>query len=147
MQRPEDGYERIGLAKADSWQGPYGRVYDHAIFTGRQDDQKTFVEDPHIWEDHKGRGYKGLFHGHFDENGYYGFAEHIEGPWTFRDEPAYTNAVQMADGSTSTLVQRERPQLWLDEVTGAPTILFTGVAPPGAGFYGYTYTFAQRIVS
>ena len=43
----------------------------------------------HIWKDHKSRGYKGLFHGHFDENGYYGFAENVEGPWTFRDEPAY----------------------------------------------------------
>jgi hypothetical protein len=52
----------------------------------------------------------------------------------------------MADGTNKTLVQRERPQIWFDETTGAPSILFTGVAPPGAGFYGYTYTFAQRIV-
>ena len=51
----------------------------------------------------------------------------------------------MADGSTRTLVQRERPQLWMDEITGEPAILFTGVAPPGASFYGYTYTFAQKI--
>jgi hypothetical protein len=57
------GYERIGLAKATSWKGPYGRVSEDAIFTGRQDDHRTFVEDPHIWTDHKGRGYKGLFHG------------------------------------------------------------------------------------
>ena len=53
----------------------------------------------------------------------------------------------MADGSTQTLVQRERPQIWFDEVTGAPSLLFTGVAPPGARFYGYTYTFAQKIAS
>jgi hypothetical protein len=86
---PIDGYERIGLTKAQTWRGPYGRVSEDAIFTGRQDDQKTFVEDPHIWKDHKGRGYKGLFHGHFDENGYYAFAESIEGPWTFRNIPAY----------------------------------------------------------
>ena len=39
-----NGFERIGLAKAASWKGPYGRVSEDAIFTGRQDDQKTFVE-------------------------------------------------------------------------------------------------------
>eukprot|EP00040_Diaphanoeca_grandis_P044810 m.13662 g.13662 ORF g.13662 m.13662 type:complete len:495 (+) comp9802_c0_seq1:147-1631(+) len=145
-QWPASGYERIGLTKAASWKGPYGRVSEDAIFTGRQDDPKTFVEDPSIWKDHKGRGYKGLFHGHFDENGYYAFAENIEGPWTFRDTPAYTNVVEMSGGKPSqALVQRERPQIFFDEITGEPSILFTGVAPPGAKFYGYTYTFAQRI--
>jgi hypothetical protein len=74
-------------------------------------------------------------------------SHYTEGPWTFRNIPAYTNVVAMADGTTATLVQRERPQVWFDEVTGEPAILFTGVAPPGAGFYGYTYTFAQRIAT
>merc|ERR1712125_42212 len=95
--------------------------------------------------DHKGRGYKGLFHGHWDENGYYAFAEQIEGPWIFRDEPAYSNVVNLASGETRTMVQRERPQVFFDESTGEPSILFTGVAPPGAEMYGYTYTFAQKI--
>lgn len=142
---PHNGEERIGLTKAPSWRGPYSRVSEDPIFTGRKDDRKTFVEDPFIWMDHKGRGVKGLFHGHWDENGYYGFAENIEGPWTFRDVPAYTNEVHLTDGSKSTLRQRERPQVWFDEETGEPSVLFTGVAPQGAQFYGYTYTFAQRI--
>ena len=88
-----------------------------------------------------------LSHGHFDENGYYACAERPEGPWQFRIKPAYTNVVAMANGTKEVLVQRERPQLWFDEHTGAPSILFTGVAPPGASFYGYTYTFAQRIAT
>lgn len=142
---PHNGEERIGLTKAATWRGPYARVSEDPIFTGRRDDPKTFAEDPFIWKDHKGRGFKGLFHGHFDENGYYGFAAHVEGPWVFRDEPAYTKTVDLADGSQKVLVQRERPQLWFDEQTGEPSILYTGVAPPGAKFYGYTYTFAQRI--
>jgi hypothetical protein len=29
---PVDGYERIGLAKADSWRGPYGRVSDDPLW-------------------------------------------------------------------------------------------------------------------
>eukprot|EP00933_Yihiella_yeosuensis_P072138 TRINITY_DN80448_c0_g1_i1.p1 TRINITY_DN80448_c0_g1~~TRINITY_DN80448_c0_g1_i1.p1 ORF type:complete len:411 (+),score=58.79 TRINITY_DN80448_c0_g1_i1:81-1313(+) len=144
-QWPVNGEERIGLAKAASWKGPYERVYEESIFTGRHNDQQTFVEDPFIWKDHKGRGFKGLFHGHFDEKGYYGFAEQVEGPWYFSNEPAYTNVINLTSGKQETFGQRERPQLWFDEHTGEPSILFTGVAPPGAAFYGYTYTFAQRV--
>ena len=60
-------------------------------------------------------------------------------------KPTYSNVIEMADGGSATLVQRERPQLFFNETSGAPAILFTGVAPPGAKFYGYTYTHAQRI--
>lgn len=35
-------------------------------------------------------------------------------------------------------------QLLFDDA-GRPSILYTGVAPPWAKFYGYTYTHAQRI--
>jgi hypothetical protein len=101
------------------------------------------VEDPWAWEDE--RGFHMLTHGHFDESGYYACAEKAEGPWQFRHQPSYSNVVAMADGSTRTLTQRERPQIWFDENTGEPSILFTGVAPPESSFYGYTYTFAQRI--
>eukprot|EP01043_Picozoa_sp_COSAG02_P049703 COSAG02_NODE_5020_length_4721_cov_2.537862_4_plen_48_part_00 len=34
------------------------------------------------------------------------------------------------------MMQRERPQLLFNETTGEPALLFTGVAPPGAAFYG-----------
>ena len=51
----------------------------------------------------------------------------------------------MANGSVVTLVQRERPQLFFDPETGVPELLFTGVAPPGAKFYGFTYTHAHPI--
>lgn len=141
-QWPVNGYERIGVAKAASWKGPYGRVSDDPLW-GPFDDQRKFVEDPWVWN--STRGYHMLSHGHFDEKGYYACAPTPEGPWQFRIKPSYTNVVKMADGTTQALVQRERPQLWFDETTGEPSILFTGVAPPGAKFYGYTYTFAQRI--
>ena len=31
------------------------------------------------------------------------------------------------------------------DIAGQPALLFTGVAPPWAKFYGYTYTHAQPI--
>merc|ERR1712046_544324 len=102
-------------------------------------------EDPFIWKDHKGRGFKGLFHTHTGENGVYAFAEKLEGPWTFRETPAYTNVVTLEDGTNVAFVQRERPTLLFDEQTGEPSVLFNGVVPPGTEFYGYSYTFAQRI--
>ena len=86
-----------------------------------------------------------LSHGHWDENGYYACAEHAEGPWRFRIKHSYTNVIAMEDGTSTTMVQRERPQLWFNETTGEPALLFTGVAPPGSKFYGYTYTLAQRV--
>ena len=86
-----------------------------------------------------------LSHGHWDENGYLAYAYGPEGPWYFRVAPTYTNVVALSNGSNVTLVQRERPQIFFDEQTGHPSILFTGVTPPGASFYGYTYTFAQQI--
>jgi hypothetical protein len=70
---------------------------------------------------------------------------HPEGPWYFRHEPTYTNVLSLANGSNITMKQRERPQIFFNETTGRPAILFTGVAPPWAKFYGYTYTHAQRI--
>jgi hypothetical protein len=143
-QWPVSGYERIGVAKAASWRGPYGRTSrTDAPLWGPFNDTRKFVEDPWVWN--STRGFHMLSHGHFDENGYYACAEHPEGPWQFRIKPSYTNVVAMADGTQQTLVQRERPQLFFDAETKKPSILFTGVAPPGAAFYGYTYTFAQRI--
>ena len=63
----------------------------------------------------------------------------------FRHPPSYTNIISLQNGSSVTLVQRERPQLLFNETTGEPALLFTGVAPPGAAFYGYTYTHAHWI--
>ena len=57
----------------------------------------------------------------------------------------YTNTLALTDGSTIQLKQRERPQIFFNESTGQPALLFTGVAPPWAKFYGYTYTHAQPI--
>lgn len=140
---PIDGYERIGLAKSEGgWRGPYGRLTDAPIW-GPVDDQRKFVEDPYAWQSK--RGFHLLSHGHFDENGYYACAETAEGPWQFRVAPAYTNVLAVQGGGSATLVQRERPQIFFNASTGAPAILFTGVAPPGGAFYGFTYTHAQRI--
>ncbi len=143
-QWPVNGLERIGLTKAESWRGPYGRVSDDPLW-GPFNDSKKYVEDPSVWCD--ARGCKMLSHGHWDENGYLAFAPGPEGPWHFRVAPTYTNVVTLVNGSNITLVQRERPQIFFDEHTGRPSILFTGVTPPGAAFYGYTYTFAQKINS
>lgn len=140
---PKDGLERIGLAKSESgWAGPYGRVSDSPLW-GPVDDPAKFVEDPSAWRSK--RGFHMLSHGHWDEQGYYACAEKAEGPWQFRLKPAYTNQLEMEDGTRTALVQRERPQIFFNESTGEPALLFTGVTPPGAQFYGFTYTHAQRI--
>ena len=106
-------------------------------------DRAAFVEDPSVWEDE--RGFHMLSHGHFDENGYYAFSTHPEGPWHFRHRPTYTNVLALSNGSIVTMKQRERPQIFFNESTKRPALLFTGVAPPGSRFYGYTYTHAQKI--
>ena len=76
--------------------------------------QAKFVEDPFVWKDK--RGFKLLSHGHWDENGYLAVSENALGPWKFRVKPSYTNVIQLANGTNVTLRQRERPQIWLDEV-------------------------------
>ena len=140
---PVSGVERIGLAKSESgWRGPYGRISDEPIW-GPFNDSRKFVEDPFVWKSK--RGFHLISHGHWDENGYYACSEKAQGPWQFRIKPSYTNVLQTESGKLVTLVQRERPQIFFNETTGEPAILFTGVAPPGASFYGYTYTHAQRI--
>lgn len=68
--------------------------------------------------------------------GYYAFSLRPEGPWYFRHPPSYTNVIVLQNGTNVTMVQRERPQLLFNETTGEPALLFTGVAPPGAAFYG-----------
>ena len=75
---------------------------------------------------------------------YLAFSQSPTGPWHFRHTPTYTNTVALANGTNATLAQRERPQLLFD-TDGNPSVLYTGVAPPGGKFYGYTYTFAQKI--
>ena len=141
---PQDGLERIGLAKSEGgWAGPYGRLQDAPLW-GPMDDAAKYVEDPSVWQDE--RGFHMLAHGHWDERGYYACAEKAEGPWQFRLAPAYTNTLEMVgDMPNITLVQRERPQIFFNESTGEPALLFTGVTPPGAAFYGFTYTHAQPI--
>eukprot|EP00035_Acanthoeca_spectabilis_P016186 m.327240 g.327240 ORF g.327240 m.327240 type:complete len:272 (-) comp16491_c0_seq6:70-885(-) len=142
-QWPANGDERIGVAAAASWKGPYGRPFGNNDPLWDAADQAAFVEDPWVWEDARGNFHM-LAHGHWDENGYLAFAEHPEGPWHFRHTPTYTNTLTLTNGSKVTLKQRERPQLLFDDA-GRPSILYTGVAPPWAKFYGYTYTHAQRI--
>ena len=141
---PKNGNERIGFAVSKSgWKGPYGRPFGEHQPLWDASDRGAFVEDPSVWED--ARGFHMLSHGHFDESGYLAYARRPEGPWHFRHAPTYTNKLQMANGSVVTLVQRERPQLFFDPETGVPELLFTGVAPPGAKFYGFTYTHAHPI--
>jgi hypothetical protein len=142
-QWPVNGEERIGLATSSSWKGPFVRIQSDPLWN--YSDSRMFVEDPFVWEDK--RGFHMLTHGHWDENGYYACSVKAEGPWQFRLSPSYTNVLAMKDGTNVTLVQRERPQLFFDEKSGQPSLLFTGVAPPGASFYGYTYTHVQPINS
>ena len=51
--------------------------------------------------------------------------------------------VTLTNGSIAKFTNRERPQIFFNETTGAPAVLFTGVCPGQK--YTYAYTLAQRI--
>ena len=52
--------------------------------------------------------------------------------------------ITLADGSVHHFTNRERPQIFHNESTGAPALLFNGVCPGLK--YTYGYTIAQGIV-
>jgi hypothetical protein len=63
--------------------------------------------------------------------------------WTFSPWNAFNHIVQLTNGSTITLRQRERPHLGFDPKTGDPVVLTNG-----AGWDNdcdHVFTFAQPI--
>jgi hypothetical protein len=137
----DSNHEHTGFGIADSFEGPFQ-------VTGNLSWQYGNDEDPFVWQQpdgtlhclyHNGRGNT------YVNNGLHAFSRDgivwhkaadatseacMTGP-PFGEEctALYTNILQLSDGSTETLIGRERPTLLFDLKTGAPTHLFNGAIP------------------
>ena len=132
--RPLDLPESVGLAVAPHWSGPYRKVFAQPIL-------KIMNEDPFAWKDK--RGYHLLTHGRSDWwNTHHAYS--IDGlAWSSGADIAANPNITLISGDIFRFTNRERPQIYFNESTGAPAVLFNGVCP-GAK-YTYAYTLAQAI--
>ena len=131
--------EKLGVAVAANWSGPYASLSRAAPIVNASG------EDPSLWVDPRGRFHM-LFHS-FATVGGHAFARALAGPWALSDVAPYNKTITWSNGSTLTYAERERPELLLDPVTGAPSVLYTAVllpAPNGTG-WGRSFTAAAGI--
>jgi hypothetical protein len=61
--------------------------------------------------------------------------------WSSGADIATDPNISLTDGSIYHFTNRERPQIFFNETTGKPAILFNGVCPGEK--YDYAYTLAQ----
>jgi len=135
------GGEKIGIAKAPSYDGTYTRQ-DAPLCDGKD----CLNEDPFMYQDQNGN-FHAIFHflgpnGGFScrkvlgkwkgcDIGSHAYSPNGLSNWTFSKTIAYNATVQWTDGSSTTMSRRERPQLVLKD--GLPAFLSNGVsenAPP-----------------
>jgi hypothetical protein len=122
---------RIGLAVAESPEGPYKRIQDEPVMQG------ITVEDPFVW--HNGHCFEmiakditGEITGEFHSGAHFLSDDGIN--WHVTDEPqAYSKTITYSDGTTTTLGSLERPQLLLDE-KGIPKCMFAAASDGPGGF-------------
>jgi arylsulfatase A-like enzyme len=145
--------ERIGIASAPSWRGPYTKLVDGPIFPIQrvaQDDDVT-GEDPFVWVTPNGVAHM-LWHVCCGSTAPYNSSfvgRHAFTPvpgdykrWSISLEPAYTTAVTWSNGTAGAVLRRERPQLTLDAASGQPRVLFNGVVVDADGS---SFTMAARL--
>jgi hypothetical protein len=119
---------RLGVARADRFDGPYKRLTEESIFNF--DKTGDHVEDPYIWR--SGGRYelimKDMRGGICGEAGGGIHATSADGvAWTISDPPkAYSRKIRWADGRTTEQRLLERPQLLIEN--GKPTHLFAATA-------------------
>jgi len=147
--------ERIGIAFAPSWRGPYTKLVDRPIFPVHQvaQDKDITGEDPFVWVD-AGNVAHMLFHvccGSLSPLNASFVGRHAFTPvpgdftqWSLSLEPAYTTAVSWSNGTSGAVERRERPQLAFDAASGKPLVLFNGVV---VGADGASFTMAARVAT
>ena len=111
--------EKLGVAMAANWSGPYRSLSRAGPIVNASG------EDPCLWVDARGHLHV-LFHS-FATMGGHAFARQLEGPWTLSDTAPYNSTISWSNGSTVVYAERERPELLLDPATGAPAVLYTAV--------------------
>jgi len=131
---PLDLPESVGLAVAPHWSGPYTKVFADPIL-------KVMNEDPFAWKNE--RGFHLLTHGRNDWwNTHHSYS--VDGlTWSSGADVAADPNITLASGEIYRFTNRERPQIYFNESTGAPAVLFNGVCPDKK--YTYAYTLAQAI--
>jgi arylsulfatase A-like enzyme len=148
--------ERLGMATAPSWRGPYTKLVDKPILAPKlAQDSDVTGEDPVVWTTPDGIGHmlwhvccdssNGTYNGNSSTVGRHAFTP-VAGDWrkwSISLEPAYTTSVTWVNGSAGTVARRERPQLVLDAASGAPLVLFNGVTVVGGS--SASFTMAARI--
>lgn len=128
--------ERLGMAMAANWSGPYVPISMQPILN-------VTGEDPSLYLDSRGHAHI-IFHA-FATMGGHAFATTIAGPWTL-GEPPYNDTVAWINGTVSRLGNRERPELYLNPETGAPRVLYTGACAPYSGSqWGPSFTMAAVV--
>jgi hypothetical protein len=127
--------ERVGLASAPHYTGPYTRVQSNPISNHTGEDPCVVVNSG---------GVHVIFHDFAPTNGGHFFAKSASGPWTYASMPAYGKAVQWVNGSTTILTRRERPQFFFGN-NGTPQVLYTGVVGSGESSTQASFTLAQLI--
>jgi len=130
--------ERLGVAYAPHWRGPYKQIGSQPIFP-----MDVLGEDPDVWGNEK-TGFHLLFHWfkpHSCCNSPYGrSAASKDGVhWRLGDGIAYEAHV----GPRETVYRIERPHMIVRETDGSPNVLLTGIFP--SGHSAYTYTLAQLV--
>jgi len=131
---PLDLPESVGIAVAPSWKGPYKKIFTQPIL-------KVMNEDPFAWQNK--RGFHMLTHGRNDWwNTHHSYSK--DGlSWSDGADIATDPNITMTNGKIYQFTNRERPQIYFNESTGEPAMLFNGVCPGKK--YTYAYTFAQQI--
>ncbi|KAJ6109669.1 hypothetical protein N7486_001904 [Penicillium sp. IBT 16267x] len=124
-----NGTERINIASAAAYAGPYTAVHRRPVF-------EEASEDPFVWVDKRGNFHM-LVHSLLPDAGFgdgpnvgrHAYSRSWDGPWTFDMETvAFDTTVWFSDGSRIEYYRRERPSLYFSE-DGEMTPLFlsTGV--------------------
>jgi hypothetical protein len=120
------------MARAPNVTGPYTPVSGDWNVTTITWPQDVACTDPFLWRD-----INGSFHSVFHCRNWYpgpsgdagGHAFSADGVhWELAPEPAWNLTVMHTDGSNTTFFHRERPQVYIDPDTQAPTALVNAVS-------------------
>jgi hypothetical protein len=122
---------RIGLAVADSPEGPYRRIQDEPVMQGFN------IEDPFVW--HNGSGFEmiakdmtGDITGEYHSGAHFSSDDGIT--WqTVANPKAYSREITFCDGTATILGSLERPQLLFND-SGEPACMFAAAADGPGGF-------------
>jgi hypothetical protein len=126
---------RIGVAGADSFEGPYRRLSDDPVLRFEGGD---YVEDPYVWwaEDHYemlAKDMLGGITGELHAGAHFRSDDAIH--WTPMDPPkAYSRTVSFENGDMIQLGCLERPQLLFDK-QNRPLCLFAAAGDGPGGFH------------